>query len=44
MEWLTSFISNPDVLTPKGVFEIFGFFAALEFLGMMFSWTRGSKY
>ena len=43
MDWLSSFISNTDVLTPKGVFEIFGLFLIIEFIGMMFSWTRGVK-
>ena len=41
---LSNFITNLDVLTPRGVLEIFGIFMAIEFLGMMFSWTRGSKY
>lgn len=43
MEWITSFISNPDVLTPRGVFEIFFFFLILEFIGMMFSWIKEIK-
>jgi hypothetical protein len=44
MDWLDAFISNPDVLTPKGVYGIFGLFMILELIGMMFSWTRGNKY
>jgi hypothetical protein len=44
MDWLSSFISNPDVLTPLGVFEIFGLFMIIELIGMMFSWTRGRNY
>lgn len=44
MEWLVNFVSNPDVLTPRGVLEIFGLFMVIELIGMMFSWTRGSKY
>ena len=44
MDWLSNFITNLDVLTPRGVLEIFGIFMAIEFLGMMFSWTRGRNY
>lgn len=44
MEWLSSFITNPDVLTPRGVLEIFGIFIIIEFIGMMFSWTRGRNF
>lgn len=43
MELLTSLLSNPDVLTPGGVMEIFGFFMILELLGMFFSWIGGNR-
>lgn len=37
------FVTNTEVLTPAGLFEIFGFFMVIEFIGMMFSWIRGVK-
>ena len=43
MDWISNFITNTEVLTPQGIIEIFGVFMIIEFLAMMFSWTRGSK-
>ena len=42
MDWLNNFITNPDVLTPQGVFEIFIFFIVIELIGIFFSWIRGA--
>lgn len=43
-ELIGRMMSNPDVLTPQGVYEIFGFFMLIEFIGYMFSWTKGGNY
>lgn len=34
-------VSNPDVLTPLGIYEMFGFFMMLELIGFFFNWIKG---
>ena len=43
-ELIGRMMSNPDVLTPQGVYEIFGLFMLIELIGYMLSWTKGGNY
>lgn len=43
MDFLNDLLSTPDVLTPAGVYEMFGLFCVIELIGMLFSWIRGGK-
>lgn len=40
-EFLMSWFSNPDILTPRTVVEMFTLFALFEFIGMLFSFVKG---
>lgn len=39
-EFLTEWFSNPDILTPRTVVEMFVLFAFFEFIGMLFSFVK----
>lgn len=39
-EFLITWFSNPDVLTPRTVIEMFTLFAIFEFIGMLFSFVK----
>lgn len=43
-ELIGRMMSNPDVLTLQGVYEIFGLFMLIELIGYMLSWTKGGNY
>lgn len=40
-ELIGSLVSNTDVLTPQGIYEMFGFFMIIELIGFIFSWIKG---
>lgn len=40
-ELIGRMITNPDVLTPQGIYEIFGMFMLMELIGYILSWTKG---
>ena len=39
-DFLVQWFSNPDILTPRTVVEMFVLFALFEFLGMLFSFVK----
>lgn len=39
-EFLAQWFSNPDILTPRTVVEMFVLFAFFEFIGMLFSFVK----
>lgn len=39
-KFLTEWFSNPDILTPRTVVEMFVLFAFFEFIGMLFSFVK----
>lgn len=43
MDLLTDLFTDPTVLTPLTVVELFVFFSIIELLGIFFSWIKGGK-
>ena len=40
-DFLITWFSNPDVLSPRTIVEMFCLFAMFEFIGMLFSFVKG---